>query len=72
MQQKIIFPIKKIIIGHRLAKKLNVKIGDKLSLFSANGMKTVLGIIPQKQIFKVGGFFDVGMYEYDNNFIFMR
>ena len=58
-----------IIIGYRLAKNLNVKIGDKLSLFSARGIKTVLGVIPQKQTFKVGGFFDVGMYEYDNNFV---
>ena len=60
-----------IIIGSRLAKRLNVKIGDKITIFSANGMKTALGIIPQKQFFKIGGLFNVGMYEYDNNFIFM-
>ena len=60
-----------IIIGSRLAKRLNVKIGDKITIFSANGIKTALGIIPQKQIFKIGGLFNVGMYEYDNNFIFM-
>ena len=60
-----------IIIGSRLAKKLNVAIGDRITLMSANGLKTALGIIPQKQIFKIGGFFNVGMYEYDNNFIFM-
>ena len=45
--------------------------GDKITLISANGIKTALGIIPQKQIFKIGGLFNVGMYEYDNNFIFM-
>ena len=60
-----------IIIGSRLAKRLNVKIGDKITIVSANGIKTVLGIIPQKQIFKIGGLFNVGMYEFDNNFIFM-
>ncbi len=60
-----------IIIGTRLAKRLNVMIGDKISIISANGIKTALGIIPQKQIFKIGGLFNVGMYEYDNNFIFM-
>ncbi len=60
-----------IIIGSRLAKKLNVVIGDKITLMSANGLKTALGIIPQKQIFRIGGLFNVGMYEYDNNFIFM-
>ena len=60
-----------IIIGTRLAKRLNVVIGDKITLISANGIKTALGIIPQKQIFKIGGLFNIGMYEYDNNFIFM-
>ena len=62
---------KEIIIGSRLAKRLNVVVGDKITLISANGIKTALGIIPQKQIFKIGGLFNVGMYEYDNNFIFM-
>ncbi len=60
-----------IILGSRLAKRLNVKVGDKITIVSANGIKTALGIIPQKQIFKIGGLFNVGMYEYDNNFIFM-
>ena len=66
------FKIKKeIIIGSRLAKRLNVQVGDKITLISANGIKTALGVIPQKQVFTVGGLFNVGMYEYDNNFIFM-
>ena len=66
------FKIKKeIIIGSRLAKRLNVQVGDKITLISANGIKTALGVIPQKQVFIVGGLFNVGMYEYDNNFIFM-
>ena len=34
-------------------------------------METALGILPIKQNFKIGGFFDIGMYEYDNNFIFI-
>ncbi len=60
-----------LIIGYRLARKLNVKIGDKITLFSANGIVTAFGIMPQKQSFQIGGFFNVGMYEYDNNFIFL-
>ena len=62
---------KQILLGFRLAKKLNLNIGDKLTLFSANGLETPLGVFPQKQSFIVGGFFNVGMYEYDNNFIFL-
>ncbi len=60
-----------IIIGYRLGQKLNVKAGDFLSLVSPNGMETALGVLPVKQNFKIGGFFDMGMYEYDNNFIFI-
>ena len=60
-----------VLIGYRLARKLNVKTGDKITLFSANGVVTALGTIPQKKSFVIGGLFDVGMYEYDNNFIFL-
>ena len=60
-----------IIIGYRLAQRLNVNVGDFVSLISPSGMETALGILPIKQSFKIGGFFDIGMYEYDNNFIFI-
>ena len=60
-----------IIMGYRLGQKLNLKVGDYISLISPNGMETALGILPVNQNFKVGGFFDMGMYEYDNNFIFI-
>ena len=60
-----------IIMGYRLGQKLNLKVGDYVSLISPNGMETALGVMPVNQNFKVGGFFDMGMYEYDNNFIFI-
>ena len=58
-------------MGYRLGQKLNVRVGDFVSLISPSGMETALGVLPVKQNFKVGGFFDMGMYEYDNNFIFI-
>jgi lipoprotein-releasing system permease protein len=60
-----------IIMGYRLGQKLNLKVGDFVSLISPNGMETALGVLPVNQNFKIGGFFDMGMYEYDNNFIFI-
>ena len=60
-----------IILGYRLAQRLNIDIGDYISLVSPNGMETALGILPVKQNFVIGGVFDIGMYEYDNNFIFI-
>lgn len=60
-----------IIIGYRLAQRLNVNAGDFITLISPNGMETALGVLPIKQNFKIAGLFDIGMYEYDNNFIFI-
>ena len=60
-----------IIMGYRLGQKLNLKVGDFVSLISPNGMETALGVLPVNQNFKIGGFFDMGMYEYDNNFVFI-
>ena len=66
------FKIKQnVILGYRLAQRLNVSVGDYISLISPNGMETAIGVLPIKQNFVVGGFFDIGMYEYDNNFIFI-
>ena len=62
---------KNIIMGYRLGQKLNIRVGDYVSLISPSGMETALGVLPVKQNFKVGGFFDMGMYEYDSNFIFI-
>ena len=66
------FKIKQnVIIGYRLAQRLNLSVGDYISLISPNVMETAIGVLPIKQNFIVGGFFDIGMYEYDNNFIFI-
>ena len=66
------FKIKQnIILGYRLAQRLNVNVGDYISLISPNVMETAIGVLPIRQNFRVGGFFDIGMYEYDNNFIFI-
>ena len=50
---------------------LDLSVGDYVSLISPNVMETAIGVLPIKQNFMVGGFFDIGMYEYDNNFIFI-
>ena len=62
---------KNIIIGYRLGQRLNLKVGDFISLISPSGTQTALGTLPLSQNFIVGGFFNIGMYEYDNNFIFI-
>ncbi len=61
----------KIIMGIRLARKMGVVEGDKITLLSPNGKVTAFGTVPRMKAYQVIGMFDSGMYEYDANFIFM-
>ena len=58
-------------MGIRLARKMGVVEGDKITLLSPNGKVTAFGTVPRMKAYQVIGFFDSGMYEYDANFIFM-
>lgn len=60
-----------VIIGIRLARKMGVVEGDKITLLSPNGKVTAFGTVPRMKSYQVIGTFDSGMYEYDANFIFM-
>ncbi len=60
-----------VILGYAMANRLGVRIGDDLTLFSSSGSVTPFGTIPKTLKAKVVGVFDVGMYEYDSNFMFM-
>lgn len=61
----------KIIIGSRMARRLGLQVGDTLTLISPSSNSTVFGSIPRSRSFPIAAIFDVGMFEYDNNFIFM-
>lgn len=60
-----------ILIGTRLAQRLGVRVGDWLNLIAPQTTATPFGSIPRSVSFPVVGLFEVGMYEYDANFIFM-
>ncbi|KJV69306.1 liporeleasing system, transmembrane, LolC/E family protein [Candidatus Neoehrlichia lotoris str. RAC413] len=60
-----------VILGARLAENLQVKYGDSVTIISPDGFMTILGSIPRVKTYKVVGLFDIGMYEYDNTFIYM-
>jgi lipoprotein-releasing system permease protein len=61
----------KILIGVRMAESLRLEVGDRLNLLSPAGNVTPFGTMPRSRSYVVGGIFDVGMYEYDANFIYM-
>jgi len=60
-----------LVIGYRLAQKLGVGVGDKLTLISPKGIVTAFGTVPRMKAFTVAATFEIGMFEYDSNFIFM-
>lgn len=61
----------RVIVGARLAQKMGIIIGDEITLISPNGKVTAFGTVPRMKSYTVIGTFEVGMYEYDSNFVFM-
>lgn len=60
-----------IAIGVRMAQRLDLRVGDALTLISPISKSTVFGAAPRLRGYKIAAIFDVGMFEYDNNFVFM-
>ncbi len=60
-----------LVIGNRLAQKLGLGVGDKMTLISPKGTVTAFGTVPLMKSFTVAATFEIGMYEYDSSFIFM-
>ncbi len=65
------FKDQNIAIGNKLAERLNLKIGSQITLLAPKGKASPFGTIPRSRSYQVGVIFDVGMYEYNNGFIFM-
>ncbi len=60
-----------VVVGHRLAQQLGLKVGSSITLVSPSGSATVIGTVPRIKSYRIGAVFDVGMYEYDSSFIYM-
>jgi len=60
-----------VVMGSRLAEKLGVSVGGKVTVISPKGNATAFGTMPRLRSFRVVATFNVGMYEYDSSFIFM-
>lgn len=59
-----------IILGKVLAKELNVKLGDYVTVISPQGRLTPFGVTPRQRQFRVGGVFHSGLYEYDSTWAY--
>lgn len=60
-----------IVVGQRLAARMGVRVGDRLTLISPQSAATAFGTVPRARAYRVVAAFEVGMYEYDSSFVFM-
>jgi lipoprotein-releasing system permease protein len=60
-----------VAIGKNMAEHFHLDVGSKFILIAPKGKVTPFGTIPRSRSFTVGSIFDVGMFEYNNNFVFM-
>lgn len=58
-------------IGISMATRLGLDIGSKFSLIAPTCKSTPFGCMPRTRTFTVGSIFDVGMFEYNNSFVFL-
>jgi len=60
-----------IAIGTVLARRLDVGVGDRVTLVSPEGRVTVFGTVPRLRAYRVAAIFEVGMQDYDGGFVFL-
>jgi lipoprotein-releasing system permease protein len=61
----------KIAIGSRLAEKLGISLGQSISIVNPAGRATPFGTMPRQIAYDVGAIFEIGIYDFDDQFIIM-
>ncbi len=61
---------KNIILGKELSFDLDLKVGDNILIMSPKGEETIIGNLPKQEIFKISGFFESGLVDFDRNVAF--
>jgi lipoprotein-releasing system permease protein len=60
-----------VLIGSRMAQRMHLGVGDSITVVSPQGTTTVVGTIPRLKTYRIVGLFQIGMFEYDNTFVYM-
>jgi lipoprotein-releasing system permease protein len=60
-----------VAVGERLARRVGVGVGDRITLVSPEGNDTAFGTLPRLKTYRVAALFNVGFYEYDNTFVYV-
>ncbi len=61
-----------VVLGKELGRKLGVVRGDTLYVISFRGVVSPMGHVPSMKRFHVAGFFESGMYQFDEAYAFVR
>jgi len=66
-------PLPGIVLGKSLALKLDVGLFDKVHALSLAGMTATpgLGFVPYVKTFRVAGYFETGLHDYDDTFAYI-
>jgi lipoprotein-releasing system permease protein len=60
-----------VAIGAKLADRLSLRVGDKVTVIAPHGAETPFGVTPRMKAYTVAAVFQIGMATFDNTFIFM-
>jgi len=60
-----------VAIGTRLAQRLGLTLGSRLTLVQPRGNVTPLGVTPRIKAYPVTAIFEIGMAEFDATFVFL-
>ncbi|MBU92604.1 MAG: lipoprotein-releasing system transmembrane subunit LolC, partial [Rhodobiaceae bacterium] len=63
--------IEGLLIGSGMSRNLILGLGDTLTLISPKGSQTPFGTTPRIKSYPITGVFNIGMSEYDSNFVYM-
>lgn len=63
--------IEGLLIGSGMSRNLMLGMGDSLTLISPKGSQTPFGTTPRIKSYPITGIFNIGMSEYDSNFVYM-
>ncbi len=61
-----------VVLGKELGRKLGVVRGDTLYVISFRGVVSPMGHVPSMKRLRVAGFFESGMYQFDEAYAFVR
>ncbi len=61
----------RIAMGSRLAQKLGVQLGQRITIINPAGRTTPFGTVPREISYEIAAIFEVGLYDYDEAFVIM-